>query len=933
MSRFAGACQFVAAATVALAAAGCGGSGSTTTNPPPTNTTPASVVVQAGDGQLAAPGAAVATSPAVLVTNSAGQPLAGVTVTFSVDSGGGSLSTASATTGANGIATAGTWTLGSSEGRNTLRVTVGSLSPIKIAATAVITATSYPPVTLGTGGGPITVTQPGPLNGFSITVPAGAFSSGITATVSYASNAALPRTTIIPVSPLITISTTTTDFSTLPLTIHIPATIPPGDFPVIVVYDQATGTREVLTTTAWDANGVTAITNSLSGARILGTGSLRSNSLFAFLQGPGAVLVAEALPPDVLNADYDSGYRPGVDDWEFSATMTEITRTTGQLNTIGVPGTSLWYYAAHPSPTRLNGRFLMQSGVPYSDRLGMRWTATLGYEFDVNAVNSVIKVLSSRAASVAAFDANQARTIRTRFAIAAQDGGRARPVLVGGLSQDEVPVFLIVYRVTGNQFYVADPYSPGDLTRFLEFTPGNPMTPYVTGPNRGTTLSEPLALGLNSLIPLDRFAATYAQVLDGTIGQDRFPSYELHGWVGRLYDTLFIVDSLRWWVECPQCTNAYATTLSPPPGGNLAAQAVYDNNASSGTFFFTKGAFATTATAPAAGADRPLASLIVSADAPQASDHTGFWLDWHKYVLRRLQTSISPASPAQLPGTPLSLTFQVAQNLLPPSVKYIWDFGDQQPAVPVTVTDNPVVQHSYATTGTFPVTAKIVDVRNNQVIGVATSTVTVQAPPIWRFTSIALTSETGPAPGAATNPVYNSVNDSLNLVKTNMAKLIAIPSDGLLLYIGLDYKTILNLPPATFAFDDVIDVQIATVAGSGASITRPVLSGIVTYELGHCGAGGACTTASTTFITSTGSPLTGSLTGMGLWSNWPFFTTVDQNGPLWLRKWSWWELSATKNGTTLTGTIRYNQQMANATSDAFIGTHVVTWTFTATMVP
>lgn len=925
---------------VFLVLAACSGSATgVTPPPPPPSSTPASVAIQAGDGQQAEPAAAVATKPSVIVKDASGAPLSGVTVTFAVDSGGGSLSATTAVTGSNGVATAGTWTLGSAEGRNTIKVTVGTLAPIKIAATAMIVGGSFPTTTIGTGGGSINVTQAGPLNGFSITVPGGAFTSSLAATVSYSSNASIPRSvTVNPVSPLISIATTTTDFATTPLTLHIPAVVPSGDFPVIVIYDPSSGAKEVLTTIDWDATGVTAITNSLSGARILGTSSLRANARGASLATPGAVAFVDALPEAILNADYDSGFRPGTDDWEFPTTWTEVTPASNQINTIGVPGTALWYYAAHPSPTKLNGRFMQQAGVPYSDRLGLRWAATIGRQYDVDAANAVITALSKRAADAAAYDFNQSRVIRARFAIAAQDGGRVRPQLLGGLSQENLPVFLIVYRVTGNQFFVADPYSPGDLSRSLQFPTGSTMTPYVTGATAGTTLKQPLAMGLNTLIPLDQFAATYAQVLDGIIGQDRFPSYQLHGWAGQLYDTLYVVDTLRWWIECAQCTNSWATTLTPPPSANLAAQNYYDVGSSLGTFFASKGAFVSATSLPVAGNDRPGGSVILSALTPQevastSSGNTGAWLDWHSYIVRRLQTSITPAAPVQTPGTPVSLTFQVAQNLLPPHVNYVWDFGDHQPAVPVTVADNPAVQHSYAVTGTFPVTAKIVDVRNNQVIGQATSTVTVQAPPIWRFTSIALTSETGPAPGTANNPVYNSVNDSLNLVKANMAKIVAIPSDGLLLYIGLDYNTILNSPPANLAFDDVINLQIATVAGSGAMITRPVTSGVVTYELGRCAAGGHCSATDAVYILPTGTELSGTLTGLGLWTNWPFFTTVDQNGPLWLHKWRWWDISATKNGTTLTGTIHYNQQIADAAVDAFIGTHVITWTFTATMVP
>ena len=924
-------------AGIALVAAGCGGSSSTTTNPPPTNTTPASVVVQAGDGQQAAPGAAVATSPAVLVTNSAGQPIPGVTVTFTIDSGGGSLSTTSATTGANGIATAGTWTLGSSEGRNTLRVTVGSLSPVKIAATAVVAATSYPPVTIGTGGGSISVTQPGPLNGFSITVPAGAFSTGITATVSYASNASVPRTsTVVPLSPLITISTTTTDYATTPLTIHVPGTVPAGDFPVIVIYDPSSGAREVLTTIAWDANGATAITNTLSAARVLGSSSVRANGSRASLQGPGATVLLEGLPNDVLMADYDSGYRPGVDDWEFNRTLTEVdlAKDDPLYTTVGDPATSLWYFNAHPAAARLNGRFMVQAGVPLSDRLGMRWVSTIGYQFDVFATNTVLHAIDHRAADAAAFDQNQFHTIRARFAVSAQDGARARPQLMAFiLNGSGQPFYLIVYRVAGNQLFVADPLRSGDVTRAVTFPPGAAMTPYLTGPNGNdnNSLREPLAAGLSTLVSLDQLAASYAQVLDGTIGQDKFPTYEMHGWAGRLYDTLFIVDTLRWWIECPQCTNTYATTLSPPPGGKLAAQVVYDANATSGTAFYARGVSTTTATPPAAGADRPLASIILSANAPQASSGSGYWLDWHPYVLRRLQTGILPASPTQTPGTPLSLTFQVAQTLLPPHVNYVWDFGDHQPVVTVTVADNPVVQHTYAAVGTYQVTAKIIDVRNNQVIGLVTAPATITATPVWRFTSLALTSESGPNPIThVISPSYDADGPALANVKNNMARITAIPSDGLLLYFNQYYRDNLGVWPFSRSYDQVW-LQIAQTPGAGATVTRWL--GQFFGTSGNFDVADQCAPPRTALqcgadnLAYTGTAANATLVGLGGRASW------GVSPPIILGDWSWWQIAANVNGNTLSGTLTYTQQMVADPPNNFLGPHVITWTFTATRVP
>lgn len=75
---------------------------------------PETLALYAGDNQSATVGSTVAINPAVLLTVTAnGSPVAGRTVTFRVTSGGGILTDSTPTTDANGIATVGSWELGS----------------------------------------------------------------------------------------------------------------------------------------------------------------------------------------------------------------------------------------------------------------------------------------------------------------------------------------------------------------------------------------------------------------------------------------------------------------------------------------------------------------------------------------------------------------------------------------------------------------------------------------------------------------------------------------------------------------------------------------------------------------------------------------------------------------------------------------------------
>ncbi|MCA1800198.1 MAG: Ig-like domain-containing protein, partial [Actinobacteria bacterium] len=89
------------------------------------------ILINAGDGQSAEVGTAVATPPGVIVRDAEGNAVANESVIFEVTSGGGTVDPATAvSTDENGIATVTNWTLGSEAGtdNNTLSATVEGTS-------------------------------------------------------------------------------------------------------------------------------------------------------------------------------------------------------------------------------------------------------------------------------------------------------------------------------------------------------------------------------------------------------------------------------------------------------------------------------------------------------------------------------------------------------------------------------------------------------------------------------------------------------------------------------------------------------------------------------------------------------------------------------------------------------------------------------------
>jgi hypothetical protein len=102
----------------------------------PPSSDAAALSVHLGDGQAANVGTPVAQAIAVRIVDADNDPVAGVRVTFAVKTGGGMIAGSSVLTDANGVATAGAWTLGTFLGTNTVEASATGLTKVTFSATA-----------------------------------------------------------------------------------------------------------------------------------------------------------------------------------------------------------------------------------------------------------------------------------------------------------------------------------------------------------------------------------------------------------------------------------------------------------------------------------------------------------------------------------------------------------------------------------------------------------------------------------------------------------------------------------------------------------------------------------------------------------------------------------------------------------------------------
>ena len=130
--------------------AACGGS------PAQPSNDPQAVAIVQGNLQSALYGTTLPMPLKVLVSAASG-PLANQAVGFTVESGGGTLSAASATTDASGVATLESWTLGPAPGANTVRASAGTKSVVLTATAVTGPATEF--LVSGGDGQSATATQ------------------------------------------------------------------------------------------------------------------------------------------------------------------------------------------------------------------------------------------------------------------------------------------------------------------------------------------------------------------------------------------------------------------------------------------------------------------------------------------------------------------------------------------------------------------------------------------------------------------------------------------------------------------------------------------------------------------------------------------------------------------------------------------------------
>ena len=382
---------------------------------------------------------------------------------------------------------------------------------------------------IGTSGGTLVITNSNSLlNGLTLTVPTRGYSETRTYSISSAEISKHQLGEYFnPISPLIQIKNGG-GYSEYPMRVRIPISKADDEFVIGFFYNEITGEIEVLPTIDLDESSITVETRHFALSN-LSQDNLGKNSEFGVIGN----LVISSIKESILAGQnvISSGFTPGIDDWEFVNYGSYIA-SGGHC--AGQSMTAMWYFYEK----RLKGEqglFHLFDKVNDADKpgllwqdnpLGYRFASTIQRDFDwdgwINDVN-----LQSRHPNLTyhTFIAAMLITGEPQFVIiknSATNAGHA----------------MIIYKInlTEGKLYVADPNYPnnrgidGNISvRTIPYTKDKlgPYPSFQKVGDPGTIYDQIAIFGKTANIDWPKITDRYKEFEDGTIGNDRFPEYNL----------------------------------------------------------------------------------------------------------------------------------------------------------------------------------------------------------------------------------------------------------------------------------------------------------------------------------------------------------------------------------------------------------------------
>ncbi|MGC8634287.1 MAG: hypothetical protein ACP5VP_06430 [Candidatus Limnocylindrales bacterium] len=367
--------------------------------------------------------------------------------------------------------------------------------------------TSLASQTIGAGGGSIKVARPGdPLDGLVITVPSGTYAADVLFAVSEQSiSGSSFGAGIRPISPLISIDNGGVVAGGAPVLVTIPATVPADATAVGLYYDAAGGMLHPLAVSSSDTRSVT-----LAAAHF--------SDIFLALIDMGA-----------LPATVDSGFRPGVDDWEFPNYGSYVApdgHCEGQVDS------EIWYYVNQRRGAGASPLYGLYDNNGAPDRTPTFWQDDSdGYRL-ASTVQAGPHTNPGVWQDFSNLD-NSGTVTYDLLRLAIGLTGEPQELGIWDAAEGQGHA-IAVYRVTPTRVYVADPNYPGRLRTIRYDAATGALGPYSSGDSAGSIATAGAVSYTHfAYIPVAAahsaatMASLWAELEANAAGNTTFPSYRL----------------------------------------------------------------------------------------------------------------------------------------------------------------------------------------------------------------------------------------------------------------------------------------------------------------------------------------------------------------------------------------------------------------------
>ena len=529
-------------------------------------------------------------------------------------------------------------------------------------------STELAAVTIAESGGTITVgDEGGALEGLALQVAEDSYDAPRDFAISFR-----PITghdyddRINPISPLITVENGG-DYADRVMSVKVPVQVPDGHFAMGFFYDGQTGELEGMPLLDDDGASITVGTRHFSD-----------------------FFISSILESVLLNITVDSGFRPGVDDWQF-ANYGSYAAQGGHC--AGQSIAAMWYYYERKlkGEPALYGRYdnylSDEEQTPdlwEDDNLAYRLASTVHSDlhWDTLGFNLFLALEGTN---------DPLQMLAFAYALhvthAPQFVGLTDTVNGGGHA-------IIGYKVEGGNIWVADPNYPGvkSAEGKIEYVDGA-FRPYRSAPRADSDPTSYDKIGyyaVSAMVDWEAVGARFAEMESGAVGDEYFPAYALRGLSLSELAEAPLVDG----VAFPD--NKFAVR---EPGSDWRV-GVYraGNQLGSG-----RGEVVTLQPG-----DNKLGIALSRETGKKDRDGKDIlgYVDFYRVTVVYNQVEISPNPVTGNAGDDLRMTATMPARV--ENARYVWDYGDGTPNEDLSLSS----MHVWAEAGEYPVNLSVYDAKD-----------------------------------------------------------------------------------------------------------------------------------------------------------------------------------------------------------------------------